>query len=243
MAKKNLLGPTSFLLRRSATNVRSFMPLHRLLIGLYDYQACSVGLKMDVYMHRRQESRSQSTVNRPTEFEVITSLPRNTVCTSVIVGYGVKMKRCLCVSVQCAGCYFLFSEVDKDVDDPRQAATQLEEEQPCTVLLERCLSTDGKATGEYEFGKFSSWSGSDWSPKKKPKRKDISLHDRSWAWRTRLFKCKWRKPCVGLCLFFFDFFLLKLVRSWRRPICCEMIGNFRHDHGDQTTLRTSWEIS
>ena len=53
------------------------------------------------------------------EFEVTTSLRRNTVCTSVIVGYGVKMKRRLCVSVQCAGCYFLFSEVDKDVDDPR----------------------------------------------------------------------------------------------------------------------------
>ena len=29
-------------------------------------------------------------------------------CTSVIVGYGVKMKRRLCVSVQCAGCYFFF---------------------------------------------------------------------------------------------------------------------------------------
>ena len=40
-------------------------------------------------------------------------------CTSVIVGYGVKMKRRLCASVQCAGCYFFFSEVDKDVVDPR----------------------------------------------------------------------------------------------------------------------------
>ena len=83
--KKNLLHPSSFLLRRSPSKVRSIMPLHRLLIGLYDYQACSVGLKMDVYMHRRQESRSQSTVNRSTEFEVTTSLRRNTVCTSVIV--------------------------------------------------------------------------------------------------------------------------------------------------------------
>ena len=117
--KKNLLRPSSFLLRRSPSKVRSVMPLHRLLIGLYDYQACSVGLKMDVYRHRRQESRSQSTVNRSTEFEVTTSLRRNTVCTSVIVGYGVKMKRRLCVSVQCAECYFFFSEVDKDVVDPR----------------------------------------------------------------------------------------------------------------------------
>ena len=90
--KKNLLRPSSFLLRRSPSNVQSVMPLHRLLIGLYDYQACSVGLKMDVYMHRVRELRSQTTVNRSTEFEVTTSLRRNTVCTSVIVGYCVKMK-------------------------------------------------------------------------------------------------------------------------------------------------------
>ena len=57
--------------------------------------------------------------NRSTEFEVTTSLRRNAVCTSLIVGYGVKIKIRLCVSVQCAGCYFLFSEVDKDVVDPR----------------------------------------------------------------------------------------------------------------------------
>ena len=72
---------------------------------------------MDVYMHRRQESRSQRTVdNRSTEFEVTTSLQRNTVCTSVIVGYGVKMKRRL--SAMC-GLSLFFSEVDKDVVDPR----------------------------------------------------------------------------------------------------------------------------
>ena len=41
---------------------------------------------MDVYMHRRQESRSQSTVNRSTE------VLAKEHCTSVIVGYGVKMK-------------------------------------------------------------------------------------------------------------------------------------------------------
>ena len=61
----------------------------------------------------------------------------------------------------------------------------------------------------------------------KPKRKDISLHDCSWAWRTRLFKFKWRKPCVGLRHFFF-WILSKLVRSWRWPICREMTGISRH---------------
>ena len=34
--KKNLLRPSSLLLQRSPSNVRSVMPLHRLLIGLYD---------------------------------------------------------------------------------------------------------------------------------------------------------------------------------------------------------------
>ena len=63
------------------------------------------------------------------------------MCTSVIVGYGVKMKRCLWVSVQCAGCamcglLLFFSKVDKDVVDPRLAATQLEENQQSTVSLE-----------------------------------------------------------------------------------------------------------
>ena len=48
--RKNLLRPSSFLLRRSPSNLRSVMPLHRLLIGLYDYQACSVRFKMDVYI-------------------------------------------------------------------------------------------------------------------------------------------------------------------------------------------------
>ena len=70
-----------------------------------------------LHAHRRQESRSQSTVDkRSTEFEVTTSLRRNTVCTSVIVGYGVKIKRRL--SAMCELLLFL-SEVDKDVVDPR----------------------------------------------------------------------------------------------------------------------------
>ena len=104
-ALRGLAGPrrrrrrTSCVRRLSSFNDRQAMyeascRYTGFLLGLYDYQACSVGMKMDVYMHRRQESRSQSTVdNRSTEFEVTTSFLRNTVCTSVIVGYGVKMKR------------------------------------------------------------------------------------------------------------------------------------------------------
>ena len=73
---------------------------------------------MDVYMHRGQESRSQSTVKEIDRVRGDDVLAKEH-CTSVIVGYGEKMKRRLCVSVQCAGCYFFFSEVDKDVVDPR----------------------------------------------------------------------------------------------------------------------------
>ena len=42
------------------------MPLHRLLIGLYDYQACSVGLKMDVYICRLQDrgAKAQQQIDR-----------------------------------------------------------------------------------------------------------------------------------------------------------------------------------
>ena len=66
-------------------------------------------------MHRR----SQSTVNRSTEFEVTTSLRRNTVCTSVIVGYCVKMKDAFASQCNVRVVTFFFSEVDKDVVDPR----------------------------------------------------------------------------------------------------------------------------
>ena len=74
----------------------------------------------------------------------------------------------------------------------------------------------------------------------KPKRKDISLHDRSSAWRTRLFKFKWRKPCVGLRHFFLDF-LSKLVRSWCRPICREMTGISRY--GAVITEGENWSCT
>ena len=142
--KKNFLRPSSFLLRRSPSNVRSVMPLHRLLIGLYDYQACSVGLKTDVYMHRLQESRNQTTVNRSTEFEVTTSWRRNTVCTSVIVGYGVNMKRRLCVSMQCAGCCFFSPKLTKTSSIRDRLLLRSKRSSLSTVSLESCLSTDRK---------------------------------------------------------------------------------------------------
>ena len=63
-----------------------------------------------------QAPRIAEPKHRSTEFEVTTSLRRNTVCTSVIVGYGVKMKRRL--SAMC-GLLLFFSEVDEDVVDPR----------------------------------------------------------------------------------------------------------------------------
>ena len=48
----------------------------------------------------------------------MTSLRRNTVCTSVIVGYGVDEKTSLSLSAMCGLLPFI-SEVDKDIVDPR----------------------------------------------------------------------------------------------------------------------------
>ena len=76
---------------------------------------------MDVYMHRQAQAPR---IAEPEHSQQIDRVRGDDVlakehCTSVIVGYGVKMKRRLCISVQCAGCYFFFCEVDKDVVDPR----------------------------------------------------------------------------------------------------------------------------
>ena len=75
--KKNLLRSSSFLLRRSPSNVRSVMRLHRILIGLSWLTSMLSKRENGLYMHRLQESRSQSTIYRSTEFEVTTSLRRD----------------------------------------------------------------------------------------------------------------------------------------------------------------------
>ena len=74
---------------------------------------------MDVYMHRCQESRSQSTVdNRSTEFEVTTSLHAKEHCLYE------RDRGLRCEDEKTSQCNvrvvtFFFSEVDKDVVDPR----------------------------------------------------------------------------------------------------------------------------
>ena len=65
---------------------------------------------------RIEHSQQSSTVARVRGDDV---LVKEHCLYEHIVGYGVKMKRRPCVSEQCAGCYFLFCEVDKDVVDPR----------------------------------------------------------------------------------------------------------------------------
>ena len=137
-----------------------------------------------------QESQSQSTVNRSTAFEVTTSLWRNTVCTSVIVGYGVKMKRRPSVSVQCAGCYFFFLPKLTKTSSIRDRLLLSSKRSSLSLYrLRDVWALTGKTTGEYEFGSFSSWSGPDWSPwKEKPKRKDISLHGSS-SKESRVLAC------------------------------------------------------
>ena len=122
MAKqKNLLRPSSFLLRRSPSNVRSVMPLHRLFIGLYDYQACSVSLKMDVYMHRLG---SKNRGAKPQSTMVYHGLQINRIRGDDILAkkdcvyerdrrLRCEEERRLCVSVQCAGCWFFSPKLTK----------------------------------------------------------------------------------------------------------------------------------
>ena len=200
---------------------RSVMSLHRLLIGLYDYQACSVDLKMDVCMHKLQESRSQTTVNRSTEFEVTTSLRRNTVCTSMIVGYGVKMKRRLCVSVQCAGRYFFSPKLTK------------------TSLIRDRLLLSSKRSSLSLYRLRVVWALTE----KQPVSTSLGVfrHEVAWTDLPRKHQLTWsfislanealqvKKAVCWPAPFFFWFFLSKLVRSWHRPICREMTGISHHE--------------
>ena len=117
--KKNLLRPSSFLLRRSPSNVRSIIPLHRLLTGLYDYHACSVSLKMDVYMHglrwapRIAEPKHSREIDRVRSDDVLAKehcvyeRDRRLRCEDE--------KTSLRLSAMCWLLGFFFSEVDKDV--------------------------------------------------------------------------------------------------------------------------------
>ena len=181
--------------------------------------------------------RSQSTVNRSTEFEVTTSLRRNTVCTSVILGYGVKMKDVF--ASQCnvqVVTFFLRSW-------QRRRWSEIGCYSAWRGAAIHCIAWEmfehwrknNQWVRVWEFFVMK-WPGL--ISLEKPKRKDISLHDRSWAWWTRLFKFKWRKPCVGLRHFLGGIFLSKLVCSWRRPICREMTGISRHDYRSEFRKHT-----
>ena len=154
--EKNPLCQSSFLLLRMPSNVQSVVPLHRFLFGLYDYQACSVALNMDVYMHWLQDSKIAE--------------PKHSLQIDRVRGDGVlakehcmyeRVRRQWCedektslrLNAMC-GLLLFFSKIDKDVVDPRLATTQLEEEQPFTVSLERCLSRDGNQLVSTSLGVF-----------------------------------------------------------------------------------------
>ena len=123
--KKNLLRPSSFLLRRSPSSVRSAMPLHGHLVGVYDYRAWSVGLKW-IYTRRLQEKRSQSTVDRGTvrdwqRYRGGGDVLANEHC---VCGRDQRLqcedeKLSLHLSAMCRLFLFFFSEGDKDVVYPR----------------------------------------------------------------------------------------------------------------------------
>ena len=188
-----------------------------------------------MYNYGLQESRSQITVYRSTEFEVTASLRRNTVCTSVIVGYGVKMKRRLCISVQCAGCCFFCPKLTKtsSIRDrlllgSKRSSLSLYRLRDVWALTEKQLVNASLGVFRHEVARID-------LPRKKKLNEKTSVTWLFVSWRTRLFK--WRKLC-GACAIFFGSFLSILVRSWRRPICHEMTG-ISH-HADTFPQRFCW---
>ena len=117
--KKNLLRPSSFLLRRSPSNVQSVMPLHRLLIGLYDYQSMLSRLEngcIHAQPPRFAEPNHSQQIGRVRGDDVLAKehclyeRDRRLRCEDE--------KTSLRLSAMC-GLLLFFSEVDKDVVDPK----------------------------------------------------------------------------------------------------------------------------
>ena len=124
------------------------------------------------------------------------------------------------------GLLLFFSEVDKDTVDPRSAATQLEEEQPFTVSLERWALTD-KQPVSTSLGIF----------RHEVARTDLPRRNLNEKTSAYMIVCEFgeqgsssssEESRVLACTIFFWIFLSKLIRSWCRPICREMTGISRH---------------
>ena len=151
-------------------------------------------------------AKTQST-DRQSQFEVTTSLRSNTACSSVLVGYGVKMKRRLYVRVQSAVVIFLWSW------------------QRCRRSKIGCCSARrGTAFHCIAWEMFEHWRKNNRWPgggggglevfrqevprtslSKRTWTKRHRLNDRSSAWQTRPFK--WRRPWAVLRHFYFLFFV------------------------------------
>ena len=176
---------------------------------------------------KNRGAKAQS-VNRSTEFEVTTSLRRNTVFTSVIVGYGVKMKRRLCVSVQCADCYFFFLRSWQ-----RRRRSEIGCYSARRGAAFHCIAWEmfehwrkkNRWVRVWEFFVMK-WPGLISLEKK--------LNEKTSAYMIvgelseRGSSSSSEESRVLACSIFFWIFLSKLVRSWRRPICREMTGISRH---------------
>ena len=119
-------------------------------------------------------------------------------------GYGVRMKRHPCVSVQGAGCYFSSPKLTKTSSIRDRLLLSSKRSSISLYRLRDVWALTEKQPASASLGVFRHEVAKTDLPRIKTKRKDISLHDRLSAWQTRLFE--WRKPCVGLHHFFGIFF-------------------------------------
>ena len=165
--------------------------------------------------------------NRSTEFDVTTSLRRNTVCTSVIVGYGVKMKRRL--SAMCE--LLLFSPKltktssirDRLLLSSKRSSLSLYRLRDVWALTEKQMVSTSLGVFRHEGARTD-------LPRKNLNEKTSAymivreLGERgssSSSEQSRVLACA---------ILFFWIFLSKLVRSWCRLICREMTCISRHEN-------------
>ena len=161
-------------------------------------------------------ANTQST-DRQSQFEVATFLRSNTACWVVFVGYGVKMKGRLCVTVQSAGCYFsleltkMLSIKDRLLLSSKRSSLSLYRLRDVWALTEKQPVTGGGGGGLGVFHHDHEVPRTDLPKRTWTKRH--RLHDRSSAWQTRPFK--WRRPWAVLRHFYNLFFVdTRSIFSW-----------------------------
>ena len=139
-------------------------------------------------------------------------------------------ERRLCVSVQCAGCYFFFSLKltktssirDRLLLSSKRSSLSLYRLRDVWALTEKQPVSTSLGVFRHEVAQTA-------LPRKNLNKKTSAyMIVRELGERGSSSSSEESRVYVCLRHFFFGFFLSKLVRSWRRPICREMTGISRH---------------